>query len=464
MFSIWGKISLLGTRNLVDFEVKKKIKLANQVNAVLILTGAIYSTLFLLFQQLTLAVIGYGVVLCLLSGVYFFYTEKILLARLIIIIVTNLAVFLYSYMMGISASIHNFFFAIVTLPWAIFRREEKQYLCFSVGLSIFLWTIIYFFHDVIAFTIVIPNNVLAVFHFLTGVMTFLILLTTMLFNFSSNEFFKVKSQIAIKRLRKKYEELEQKQKIEKELLLMARKVQLQMLPSVALQLSGYRVCQYYQAAHIVGGDFLDYFALSEQKMVILVADIVGKGVPASLMTQALKTVMDITFKNKPDTITPAILMAELNHLFNGHTTIYPYVPMLLGILDNTTNTFTYSNAGHEPGLVMRADGSIEELTLGGSPLGMNFAVSPEDVETYEEGVVSLHPNDKLILITDGFTDLVSANGERFDYLQFHELIQKHASKTSQNFITAIVDDCNAFQDPNNQADDMTMILVERGAV
>jgi serine phosphatase RsbU (regulator of sigma subunit) len=456
----WVTLSIFGTQHITDYEVKKKIKLSNQVNTVLVFTGLIYSNLFLFYDQTHLGSIGFVIVFFLLLGTYFSIRGKFILSRLIMIGVTNVAVVLYAYLMGFNSGIHTFFFALVSLPWVIFRKEEKFYLVFSVSLSFLFWFAFSCTHQYVQTSVDLAPQIALLFYFLTGVMTFLILLSGMLFNFQNNEFFKIKSQIAIRRLRTKYEDLKQKHQIDKELL-MAKDIQLKMLPSKPPEVPGYAVTQFYQAACVVGGDFLDYIPLSETRVAVLIADIVGKGIPASLMTQALKTALDTALKDVAVIQSPAVVMDELNRMFDGHSTIQRHVPMVFGVLDSAANTFVYSNAGHEPGIVLRADGSFKELTVGGSPLGMNFAIDPEDIDAYEEEVLDLSVGDKVILFTDGFTDIKSDTDERFDNEQFNKVLCDNRTLRGQAYVDRVVEVCNAFQNVANQADDMTLIVLER---
>lgn len=198
---------------------------------------------------------------------------------------------------------------------------------------------------------------------------------------------------------------------------MAYEIQKRILPSFIPSINNYLFDAYFLPARQVSGDYYDFFIFSEDEIGIVIADIIGKGVPAALLTIELKNL--ITRFVSPEK-SPAELFTELNHQIHENRLIDKYVPVIYGILNTKKNTFTYSNAGHEPGAYV-SKGEYKYLVRGGAPLGMD----PD--ERYEEEIIKLFDGDDIVLLTDGVSDGENDLGTPFGSDRIESIFKTHKS-------------------------------------
>ncbi len=245
-------------------------------------------------------------------------------------------------------------------------------------------------------------------------------------------------------------ELKDKAAIDKELD-MAKDIQKNILPHEPPPGRGYHLDHLFIPAKQVSGDYYDYFPFSATKMGIVVADIVGKGIPASLMMIAFKGLMHrIVSPN----MSPSQTLAQLSDSIFLNTILGKYVPVIYGILDTKTHTFTYSNAGHEPGMLLAA-GKAKELDIGGYPLGMF------ETQFYEEEVIQLGLNDRILLFTDGLTDIKSDTGNQLGIEALKIIMTAHAHTPDKQFKQTVRSQVLSYFEGQDQADDITLISVRR---
>ena len=184
----------------------------------------------------------------------------------------------------------------------------------------------------------------------------------------------------------------------------AREIQQSLLPKEIPQIPGFEVAGAWQPASTVSGDYYDVLRISEHRLGICIADVVGKGVSAALL---MANVQAAVRAFAGDTESPAQVCGKVNTLLHENIATGKFVTFLYGILDGETRTFQYSNAGHlHPILV--SDGSIRMLEQGGAVLGVFPAW------TYEDSTIEMRTGDRLLLCTDGITEASNANGQEFE--------------------------------------------------
>jgi sigma-B regulation protein RsbU (phosphoserine phosphatase) len=133
------------------------------------------------------------------------------------------------------------------------------------------------------------------------------------------------------------------------------------------------------------------------------------------------------------------------------------VTFFFGVLDPGTHTLTYTNAGHNPPVVLRADGGLERLAPGGPPLGFF------DGSSYRSGQVVLEPNDFIVCYSDGVTEARSPAGEDFGEQKLIDLVRAKASATPADVVSSVFDALDEFHAGTTPGDDLTLVILKRSA-
>ena len=184
----------------------------------------------------------------------------------------------------------------------------------------------------------------------------------------------------------------------------ARVIQAGLLPKELPAAPGFDLAAYWQPAREVAGDLYDVFPVGET-LALCIADVTGKGMPAALLMSSLQaTLRGATSLG----LGPGPLIERVNRTMSSQIAGGRFVTLFYGVLDPARRLLRYVNAGHNPPMLLRANGSCETLEIGGLLIG----VFPE--ARYEEGEVTLHSGDRLLLYTDGITEAQNAEGELFE--------------------------------------------------
>ena len=184
----------------------------------------------------------------------------------------------------------------------------------------------------------------------------------------------------------------------------AREIQQALLPKEIAQVPGFEVVAAWEPARLVGGDYYDVIRLSETKLGICIADVVGKGVSAALL---MANVQATVRAYASEQAAPPWLCRRVNEILCSNLADDKFVTLFYGILDAEARTLRYTTAGHLPPLLVRWDGTHDTLREGGAVLGVF-----RDWD-YQEGRIALSPGDRIYLFTDGITEATGANGEEF---------------------------------------------------
>jgi sigma-B regulation protein RsbU (phosphoserine phosphatase) len=213
-----------------------------------------------------------------------------------------------------------------------------------------------------------------------------------------------------KKLRERNEQLEQTvekgtialQQQEEELK-RAREIQQMLLPSKLPQLAGAQIAGAWQPAREVGGDYFDVIPL-EKRVGICMGDVAGKGITAALLMANLQA--SVRAFATADA-TPREVCTKLNKFLCANIVSGKFVTFFYAVFDAESRTLVYENAGHNPGLLVRANGAVESLRGDGAVLGVIADWG------YQDFTVQLQPGDKLLLSTDGITEAENAQLEEF---------------------------------------------------
>lgn len=247
-----------------------------------------------------------------------------------------------------------------------------------------------------------------------------------------------------------YEEEKRLQQVERELQ-MARDIQLSLLPKTNPKMPGVEIAGLSHAAREVGGDYFDYIEMGEGHLGVVIADVSGKGVPASLLMsniQATLRVQAITSDSAKDCI------AEANTALHKSTEADKYATLFYGILDTNEKTFTCTNAGHNPPLLVAQDKSCRQLETGGIVLGM-LPKMP-----YEEECVKLNSGDLLLMYSDGITEAMNRQEEEFGEERLCKLLTDNQDLSAEALLQKILNEVSAFTGEVPQQDDMTMVAIK----
>jgi phosphoserine phosphatase RsbU/P len=249
-----------------------------------------------------------------------------------------------------------------------------------------------------------------------------------------------------------HEGLAQKERMERELEL-ARAVQQRMLPRTFPKVPGYDFASYYRPAREVGGDFYDAFLIDDEHLAVAVGDVSDKGMPAALYMALTRSLLRAEGTRARS---PLATLARVNQLLIELGERDMFVTVFYGIVERSSRLFTYSRAGHERPFLLR-DGRVTELPGDGMALGL---VGADRLQLTEE-MVQLAPGDRLLLYSDGLSDVQSPAGEFFERERLAALIEEQGTEPG-NLCSTIFDALAEFQGDAAQFDDMALLVMGVG--
>ena len=230
----------------------------------------------------------------------------------------------------------------------------------------------------------------------------------------------------------------------------ARSMQLSILPRHAPATTAVEVDSLIVPAKEVGGDFYDYFLVGDRHLALVVADVSGKGIPAAFFMAISRTLL----KNNASLLAkPADVMARLNDQLSAENEQMMFVTVFFGLLELETGTLEYVNAGHNPPVLRRADGTVSLL-----PSGQNTALAVVDGLEYTPGQLQLAPGDLLLLYTDGVTEAMNAQSQLFGEERTLEIVRRHPQGQG-SLVKAVLQQIRLFENGTAQADDITCVTV-----
>lgn len=257
--------------------------------------------------------------------------------------------------------------------------------------------------------------------------------------------------IALENARRHLRALEQ-ERLEREMHL-AAEIQRQILPKGAPQVAGYQLAGWNRPAREVGGDYYDMFPTLDGRMGLVVGDVSGKGIPAALLVSTLHSALRLLVDQAG--IGPPLLEKLNRHILESSMP-NKFITMFLAELDLESGRLLYVNAGHNPGLLLRRDGRIEELGSGGVPLGLLPG------SRYQAREVTLDSGDLLCLYSDGITEAESVEEEEHGTERLGEVLRaRHEEPALQVVLDAVRESVEEFTRGQPQGDDQTLLLVRR---
>jgi phosphoserine phosphatase RsbU/P len=229
----------------------------------------------------------------------------------------------------------------------------------------------------------------------------------------------------------------------------AREIQRGLMPRRMPHLPGFSLASAWQPAHDVSGDYLAAFKLTGSRAAMCVADVAGKGFPAALLMSNMQAALQSLAS---ENMAPSELCARLNRIMCGNTPLRKFVTCFYGDLDVSNRKLTFTNAGHNPPMLMRPNGECVRLDDGGPVIGA-FSQS-----SYIQREIQLREGDKLLLFTDGVTEARDASGEEFGEHRLQECLRSYRGKNAAELRTRILNDVTEFC-AGDFEDDATLMVV-----
>ncbi|MEM1042302.1 MAG: SpoIIE family protein phosphatase [Bacteroidota bacterium] len=249
----------------------------------------------------------------------------------------------------------------------------------------------------------------------------------------------------------------EKERLEEEMRL-ARDIQERLLPQDLPAFESLDLAGLALPSRFVAGDYYDLMPLDEDRLLVAIADVSGKGVPASLLMANLQACLHVLRGSlAAETVDLAAATARVNNVIHRNTGLTTFITFFWGVFDRRDGQFRFVNAGHNPPFLVRADDSVERLEEGGVLLGA-FPDMP-----YASGASELQPGDTLVLFTDGVTEAWSAADDDDEYGEDRLLarIQAHAAESAQAVLGAVRDDVRRFTGGGTLDDDLTLVVLKR---
>ena len=277
-------------------------------------------------------------------------------------------------------------------------------------------------------------------------------LNNLSYSYSDVEFISSAGSLAIISIEnaRLFKEAIEKQKIEKDLEI-AKDIQKNLLPKHIPQSGSYEISAYNKTARQVGGDYYNVIKLGENKVLVAVGDVSGKGVQAALLMANLQAFLKSIIKQNLPMVDASNL---LNDLVSENTLSGSFITFFWGIYDEVSRKFEYVNAGHNPPLLVR-DGKLTKLKRGGMILGVMKTTVP-----YQSEIVNIKENDVLIIFTDGITEAMNLNNEEFSDEKLEELAVRTNHKSAQDIMNNLIDSVNEHTWGAEQSDDITCIVMK----
>src|SRR5205085_2513713 len=235
----------------------------------------------------------------------------------------------------------------------------------------------------------------------------------------------------------------------------AREIQLAMLPTGTYAAHDAEICGVTRPANTVGGDFYDVLPLlghADARVIVTIGDVAGKGSPAALLMALLLAVLRTLVDEE---LEACALVARLNRQICRHSPASRFITLFYAMYAPGTGALTYVNAGQNPPLLRRADGSIERLEGTGIALGM-FEGS-----TYEARETSVRPGDLLILYSDGVTEAENPAGQPFEEAGLGRVVTAYGDDPPADLARSIVRAVEAHAKDSRFTDDLTVLILKR---
>jgi sigma-B regulation protein RsbU (phosphoserine phosphatase) len=246
-----------------------------------------------------------------------------------------------------------------------------------------------------------------------------------------------------------HEQLVEKKRLEAQLEV-ARQVQLALLPERDPEIDGFDISAYNFSTEEVSGDYYDFVKPYEDNLGLVIADVSGKGVPASLLMAFLRASLRAAIHTG---YAPNVSMAKVNYLLWESIDPHQFVTCFYGMLDATNRTLAFVNAGHNPLLILSHDGP-RFVERGGLPLGLF-----KDTRYYEY-YLPIDAGQILVLYTDGATEALSPDGQEYGRSRLVDAVSRSRDRRAREMIDYIYNEIFEWTGGRGSGDDVTFVVIK----
>ncbi|MEO8664938.1 MAG: GAF domain-containing SpoIIE family protein phosphatase, partial [Ignavibacteria bacterium] len=244
-----------------------------------------------------------------------------------------------------------------------------------------------------------------------------------------------------------------KQKIEEELLI-ARRIQMGLLPQSINSIEGIEVSGFYNPAKIIGGDFYDVIKLSENKMLVVVADVSGKGIPAALYMSKVQAMIQFAAKVFHS---PKEILIEVNKQIHQKIDRKSFITSILALFDLEKMTVKICRAGHNP-VIYSVNGKLSMLKNKGMGLGLESEKFFDD--HLEETELNISDDNVFVFYSDGLTEAMNKNREEFGAEKVMDIISINRDHSCSAIQKEIINSVADFRGNAEQNDDITLVITK----
>src|SRR5580698_2150863 len=234
----------------------------------------------------------------------------------------------------------------------------------------------------------------------------------------------------------------------------AAEIQRGFLPGIAPSVRGLDVAGHNAPCRTVGGDYYDFFPYGSSRIAMVLGDVSGKGMPASLLMMGLQARVQV-LNEEPKIL--ADVMTRLNRITSANCPSNRFITLFFCILDGDTGDLTFCNAGHNPPLIIRADGTYDQLKGGGPVLGILASI---DYQEYHE---QLAEGDALVIYSDGVTEANNPAGDEFEIEGLSEAVIQDRHLPAATIVNRINKALVTYTAGAPPSDDITVIVARRVA-
>jgi sigma-B regulation protein RsbU (phosphoserine phosphatase) len=248
-----------------------------------------------------------------------------------------------------------------------------------------------------------------------------------------------------------FKEAMEKERLEEELVI-AREIQQGFLPKTLPNVANFQISAINVSSKQVGGDYYDVIKIDDTKYLLAIADVSGKGTPASLLMANLQATLRVL---APLGMTLSDMTGRINDIIFENTGLSKFITFCCGLLDSEKHNFAYVNAGHNPPYLLHKDGSVRRLDKGGVILGIMQTLVP-----YEEDTAELEVGDILFMFTDGVSEAMSVGHEEFGEEHLEQLLITHRESTTEEIIQVVQEEVRKHAKGTAQSDDITIVVMK----
>lgn len=367
-----------------------------------------------------------------------FYT----LSKFNLIIITNAGVVLFSLLFGKESGVPLILFASIILPFIIFEECQQKYRKISCFIPFIAWSFLEQTDYTFLFSFTYATNYN--YFFYISMVTF----TAYIIYMSIHSFYS-SQMISEKKLIEANKQIASQTKLETEYEL-AKNLQNTMLPNKeAVTVGSYHIDHAYLPSHHLSGDFYTFIHMGKDQLGILVLDIVGKGIQSSFDMVRIKTML-----SQMNTSSPKAFFTYLNHeITRGSSLGNKPCAGFYGILNTKENTLIYSDCGIGVAMLYRKQESIPLREYGGMIVGFSEST------TFTEGIQTLHKGDRIIIATDGITDIKDKSNKRIGNTLLDTIMESHTVNNTSSLSDTITKKIEAVKGQTDILDDDICMVV-----